>query len=52
MLARYFRAREQFGDLAFDAMKEAQPTELDVAWLDVSRHFRAELRERISCHPR
>ncbi len=35
MLARYFRAREQFGDLDFDAMKEAQPTELFVAWLDL-----------------
>ena len=33
LLARYFRAREVFGDLDFSAMKETQPDELFAAWL-------------------
>ena len=35
MLARYFQAREVFGDLDFAAMKEAKPDELFTAWLEL-----------------
>ncbi len=48
LLARYFQAREVFGELDFAAMKEAQPEELFTAWLqlpDVQRKpMDAELR--------
>jgi hypothetical protein len=35
LLARYFQAREVFGELDFAAMKEAQPDELFTAWLEL-----------------
>jgi hypothetical protein len=35
LLARYFRARDLFGDLDFAAMKETRPEELFRAWLDL-----------------
>ena len=41
LLARYFHARNVFGDLDFAAMKETQPDELFAAWLglpDSQRH--------------
>jgi hypothetical protein len=35
LLARYFQAREVFGELNFAAMKEAKPDELFTAWLEL-----------------
>ena len=43
LLARYFRARELFGDLDFAAMKETQPDELFRAWLDLPDNQRNEM---------
>ena len=43
LLARYFRARELFGDLDFVAMKETQPDALFDAWLGVPDALRNEL---------
>ena len=52
LLARYFRAREVFGDLDFSAMKETQPDELFGAWLYLPDAQRNEMDAQIKCNAR
>lgn len=42
LLARYFQAQGQFGDLDFTAMKETEPDELFDAWLELPESLRNE----------
>ena len=50
LLARYFQARDLFGELDFVTMKEGRPDDLFAAWLELPDFQRnemdAEFRER------
>jgi len=43
LLARYFQARNQFGELDFAAMMQTQPDELFETWLNVTDDPRHEI---------
>src|SRR6266536_2404422 len=48
LLARYFQAREVFGDLDFAALKEAQPDELFAVWLELPEAQRKPMDAELS----